>query len=64
MLIHVQYKKVLDPICNFLGMYLKRLQIHLLTTIHLFLSRYHDSSPGYFSPWYSKLVVYVNSPDH
>ena len=64
MLILVRCKNVLDLICNFLTTYSEMFQIHLLTAIHLFLSRYRDSSLGPFSPWYSKLAVHVHNPDH
>ena len=44
MLIPARCKNVLDPICNFLSTYSEMFQIHPSTAIHLFLSRYRDSS--------------------
>ena len=64
MLILVLCKNVLGLICNFLSMYPEMFQIHLLTAIHLLQGRYRDSSQGPFSPWYSRLAVYVHNPDH
>ena len=40
----VRCKNVLDPIRSFLSTNLERPQIHPSTAIHLFLSRYRDSS--------------------
>ena len=64
MLILVRCKNVLDPICNFLSTYFEMSQTRPLTAIDLFLSRYCDSSLGFFSPWYSKPAMHVHSYDH
>ena len=61
--IPVQCKNVLDPTYSFLSTYSEMFQIHVLTAIHLLLSRYRDSSLESFSPWYSKLAVHVHNPD-
>ena len=64
MLILVLCKTVLDPTHSFLSTYSEMFQIHPLTAIYLFLSRYRDSSLESFSPWYSNLTVHVHNPDH
>ena len=64
MLIKVRCKNVLGLICNFLSMYSEMFQVHLLTAIHLLQRRYRESSLGFFSSWFSKLVMHVHNPDH
>ena len=41
-------KNVLDPTYSFLNTYSEMFQMHPLTAINLFLSRYRDSSLGFF----------------
>ena len=59
----VQCKNVLDPMRSFLSTYRERPQIHPPTAMHLFLSRYRDSSLT-SSLWYSRLAEHVHGiPD-